>query len=277
MPTSTTVSSWSRHSRQWSLIGSPLRPDAEDCRLFWDLIGEIVESRPAPRALMLGVTPELALLPWPGNCHLTAVDQNPDMIGRVWPAGDLHCTGEAMCAKWQEMPLADASIDVALGDGSLTALPSSREYPHVIAEIHRVLKPGGRLALRCYVPPDDKETTDQIFTALDAGEIGSMNTLKWRIAMALQKTPADGVTVPDIRDCVVARIVDREAAARRLGWPVEAINAIDAYKDSSVAYSFPTLAELGAVTAGRFKIDRIAYPSYELGERCPVVEFQRLP
>lgn len=276
-PTSPGISPWSRHARQWSRVASPLRPVAEDCRLYWGLIGGVVEGLAAPRVLLLGVTPELALLPWPRPSHLTAADLNPDMIARVWPARELRCTGEAVCAKWQALPLADASVDVTLGDGSLSALPRSRDYPAVIAEIHRVLRPGGRLALRCYVQPDDNERMDQVFAALNAGKIGSMHVLKWRMAMALQKTMADGVAVSDIRDCFVVRVGDRAAAARRLGWPLEAINTIDAYQGSGVTYTFPTLAELRAAVAGRFEITRIAHPSYELGERCPVIGFGRIP
>ena len=95
--------------------------------------------------------------------------------------------------------------------------------------------------------------------------------------MALQQTLGDGVVVSDIRDCLLAGIGDRTAAARRLGWPVEAINTIDAYKGSSVAYTFPTLAEISAAVVGRFEIVGITHPTYKLGERCPVIGFERLP
>jgi len=198
------------------------------------------------------------------------------MIDRVWPADELHCTGHAVCEKWQESSLPDASVDVVLGDGSLSVLPSRRDYPAVIGDVHRVLKPGGRFALRCFVHPDDDEPIDRVFDDLEANKIGSMHALKWRIAMALQKTIVDGVVVSDIRDCFNAHVADRQAAARRLGWPVEAINTIDAYTGSSVAYTFPTLAEITEAVAGRFEITSITHPSYELGERCPVIGFARI-
>jgi len=275
--TSSEVSPWSRHARQWSQVGSPLRPVEEDCRLYWREVGDVVEAVAAPRALVLGVTPELALLPWPRQSHLTAVDQSQDMIDRVWPRRALRCTGKAVCSTWNDMPLDDASVDVMVGDGSLSVLPSGRDYPAMIAEIHRVLRPGGQLALRCFVHPDENEPIDQVFTDLDDGRIGSMHALKWRIAMVLQKSLTDGVVVSDIRDCFMSHLRDREAAAQRLGWPIEAINTIDAYAGSMVSYTFPTLGEITAAVAGRFEVTGVAHPSYELGDRCPVIGFKRLP
>lgn len=38
------------------------------------------------RVLLLGVTPEYALLPWPTGTAFTAIDKCRDMIAKVWPA-----------------------------------------------------------------------------------------------------------------------------------------------------------------------------------------------
>ncbi len=270
-------SPWSQHAKQWSLVGSPLRPCAEDSNLYWNLIGDLIAGLAAPQVLLLGVTPELALLPWPGTSQLTAVDMNQSMIDRVWPASDLSCDGEALCAKWQQLPLASDSVDIVVGDGPINVLPDSSEYKTVIDELHRALRANGRLVLRFFASPDGQENMEQVRAALDTGRIGSMHALKWRIAMALQTSIADGVAVSGIRDCLNDWMPDRQAAADRLDWPVEAINTIDAYKGSTVTYTFPTLTEIEAAISGRFQIDRICYPCYELGERCPVIRFDRIP
>ncbi len=275
--TSKPLTPWSRHARQWAHVGSPLRPGSEDGEIFWDLVADDAKSAAAPRAVVLGVTPELALLPWPGGGQLTAVDQSQDMIDRVWPADQLPCSGRAICASWKDMPLDDASVDVALGDGSMSVLPSGRDYHAVIKEFHRVIKPGGQLILRCFVHPDEKEPVDNVFAALDRGEIGSMHALKWRIAMALQKSLDTGVVVSDIRDHFMKHVTNRKAAAKKLGWPIEAIDTIDAYENSPVSYTFPTMAEIAAAFTGKFKAARIVHPTYELGERCPVIGFKCLP
>lgn len=273
---SKTVTPWSQHSRQWSQVGSPLRPIDEDREIYWDLVTDDVKNSKTPQAVVLGVTPELALLPWPSGGQITAVDQSQDMIDRVWPADQLPCAGWAICAPWSDMPLDDGSIDVAVGDGSMSVLPSGREYAGVIRELHRVIKPGGQLILRCFVRPDRKEPITHVFAALDRGEIGSMHALKWRIAMALHGTLDAGSSVAEIRDCFLEHIGNRDEAAARLGWPIEAINTIDAYAGSTVTYTFPTMAEIATAFTGQFKATRIVHPAYELGDRCPVIGFKRL-
>lgn len=271
------ASPWRRHARQWSHVGSPLRPCEEDSELYWRAVSDHVGGLAAPRALILGVTPELAQLPWPSAGHLTAIDRSPDMIARVWPADDLPCPGEAQCAHWHETGLPDASIDVILGDGALSALPSGKAYAGVIAELHRVLRPGGRFALRSFCRPDEQEPIDRVFASLEAGAIGSMHALKWRIAMALQPSLDDGMMVSAIRDCFNDHLPDRAAAAERFGWPIEEVDTIDAYTDSKMTLTFPTLGEITEAVAGRFAVRHVAHPSYELGERCPVIGFERMP
>ncbi len=47
-----------------------------------------------------------------------------------------------------ELPFADASVDVAWSLGVLCTVP---DQPHFLAELHRVLRPGGRLGLLVFV------------------------------------------------------------------------------------------------------------------------------
>ncbi|GAB6054528.1 class I SAM-dependent methyltransferase [Magnetospira thiophila] len=271
------ASPWSRHARQWSHVGSPLRPISEDCQLYWRLLAPLIVDLDAPKIMMMGVTPELALLPWPRQCHLTAIDQNPDMIARVWPTGLPPCDNEAICAQWQHVPLKDAAFDLALGDGALTTLSSPDEYLSVFRELHRILRPGGRVFLRCFVRPEATETLDHIFADLEANRIGSFHVLKWRVAMALQTRFSEGVAVALIRESLCDRLPDRAAAAGRLGWPEADIQTIDAYEGSSAIYTFPTLAEIETTLEGRFQISGVVTPTYELGARCPLIQLERRP
>jgi hypothetical protein len=56
---------WSVYARQWDLLGPPLRPSAEDTRIVdAELAAWTSVHRRAPRALLLGVTPELAGAAW---------------------------------------------------------------------------------------------------------------------------------------------------------------------------------------------------------------------
>ena len=62
------AANWGKASRQWSLVGSPLRPDASDVAFAEAAIAERFRAtgRP-PRAVLLGVTPELAACRWPAS------------------------------------------------------------------------------------------------------------------------------------------------------------------------------------------------------------------
>ena len=83
---------WNQHARQWSLIGPPLRPSAEDISLLEQALTAWSASNviAAPHALLCGVTPEIACMRWPSGTRLTAVDRSQAMIAGVWLAGELR-------------------------------------------------------------------------------------------------------------------------------------------------------------------------------------------
>jgi hypothetical protein len=103
-----------------------------------------------------------------------------------------------------------------------------------------------------------------------------MHSLKWRIAMALQADDATGVSVQAIRDAFIAAIPDRDALAARTGWPRGEIDTIDAYAGADAVYTFPWLRTVERTCSGYFAVDEVAWPHYELADRCPTVVFRRL-
>ncbi|MCX5742901.1 MAG: class I SAM-dependent methyltransferase, partial [Proteobacteria bacterium] len=106
---------WVHHARQWARIGAPLRPGPEDVAIMASLTGGV------RRALLLGVTPELATLAWPADATLVAVDRSRAMIGAIFPSTQIRA--QALVGDWCALPLADGAIDLAVGDGCLTNLP----------------------------------------------------------------------------------------------------------------------------------------------------------
>ena len=81
----------------------------------------------------------------PGG-DVVGVDMTPEMIERANEAKamlpDAHARFEL--ANAERLPFPDASFDVALSNGCLNLSPRKRE---LLAEVRRVLRPGGRLAL----------------------------------------------------------------------------------------------------------------------------------
>ena len=220
----------------------------------------------APRALLLGVTPELAGMRWPAGTSLLAVDRSPAMIEHVFPPA----TGRAVQGEWTALPCGDGELDVAVGDGSLTNLAFPGDYARLADELARVIRPGGRLALRLFAAPEPRETLAEVAADLRAGRIAGFHALKWRIAMAIE---------PDERDVPVAAILaafDELVPDRsQLPWSAETIATIDVYRGSTLAYSFPRLPSVEAALAPRFAVASVHVPCYELGERCPTVVFDR--
>ena len=56
---------WAEIARRWQQVGPPLRPSVQDIAFYTRAIADIT----APRALILGVTPELYHLPWPAGAN----------------------------------------------------------------------------------------------------------------------------------------------------------------------------------------------------------------
>lgn len=267
---------WSRHARQWRHVGPPLRPVPEDVALFERLVAGAVGEGGARglRAALLGVTPELAGMRWPRGTRLVAFDRCPGMLAEVWPGAALGRGGHAahaVRADWLALPAADASLDAVVGDGCYTLLDAPRGYRALGREVARALAPGGCFAMRFFVRPERPEPVDAVFADLRAGRIGSFHAFKWRLAMALHGSLAEGVAVADVWAAWAAREGDADALAARLGWPAAEVRTIDAYRDAPARYTFPTLAEARAALAEHF-VERACHAGgYELGDRCPTL------
>src|SRR5580698_11337179 len=106
---------WLATSRRWNQIGPPLRPSPEDIGFYAAHIDRWVLGNGSPRALILGVTPELYRLSWPCGTNLLAVDRTRGMIDAVWPGP----RSAVLCADWTAMFLPARSRDIALCDAGL--------------------------------------------------------------------------------------------------------------------------------------------------------------
>jgi hypothetical protein len=79
------------------------------------------------------------------------------------------------------------------------------------------------------------------------------------------------VCVGDVWRAWERRRLDAADVAGRLGWSVESVRTLEAYRGVATRYSFPTLAEARASVA-RWFVERACHvPDYELGDRCPTL------
>jgi len=262
---------WNDHAQQWQQVGPPLRPAPADVRLAEALVAEVLKTANCLplQAILLGVTPELALMRWPQGVKLLAIDRCPGMIQSVWPHDCMELHATAVCSDWRMIPVSDAAAHVVIGDGCFTTLDSPEGYLSVSAEVRRVLKPGGRFIMRFFLRPNQPESCTSLFAELKKGCIGNFHIFKWRLAMSLHGSLDKGVRVGDIWEVWHAEGLDEVALSKKLNWPQAVIASINAYKGIDTRYTFPTLEELRSILENTFCELACFFPDYELGDRCP--------
>ncbi len=262
---------WHEMAAIYCLMGAPLRPCREDIQHLQQLAAR---HAPVPaggvRALMLGVTPAVAAMAWPGRTRLLAVDASAAMVKGVWP-GDVAGVRWAVRGEWTDLPVAHGSCQLVTGDGSGNCVRFPEGLRKLAAEAARVLDPAGCLLLRCYCQPERKEDPAEVMRGLWDGEDPSFHHFKFRLLMAMQQTARGGVRLGDVYRYWAQSGTAAERLAEARGWEVSAIQTIDAYRDSPTVHAFPTLAEFRSVFGDYFVEASCSSAAYPLAGRCPVL------
>ena len=258
--------------RDWSDFGPPLRPSPFDTAVVQRAAAGLAQG---PRVVVLGLTPETIGCTWPDGTGLLALDHSAAMLGAVWPQPGAPAGSSAVLANWLKMPLADGSVDIVCGDGCHTQVPYPRGYTALSAEVHRVLKPGGRFVTRVFMRPEQPEPLEAIASALAAGRIKSVHALKLRLLAALHGHSGIGSCMDDAwRAWKRLPDLPRGMALQR-GWTRQEVVGIENYAGLATRYYLPTLGELRAFHATRFIEIECRYGDYELAERCPTLVLER--
>jgi SAM-dependent methyltransferase len=264
--------SWAGLAAHWQAVATPLRPSAADAAFVQQVI-DSQSARASLRVLLLGVTPELSGLRYPADAALLAVDSSPDMLAAWWtPPRD--CASLAVCARWENIPLAPASIDLVLADASFCALADVRNMREVLGVVATAMRPGALLCGRTFVSPPRPENVEAVVRDLRAGRAGSVHAAKWRVAMALQGHAENGVALAEVWQ-VFERAGNRQSLAALNGWSAASAATLDAYRGVSSRLCFPTLALTRQLFAAHFDELECRWPDYELGERCPSLLLRR--
>lgn len=241
-----------------------MRPQGEDLELLRHALGPTSGVH-----LLLGATPEYATL----APQMVAVDYNDAMLREVWPRSIPEHW--AVRANWLSMPFAARSVAAALGDGSVNARAYPDEYVQLFEQMQRVLVEGGRLALRVFVRPDVAPNCRTLCEGALRREYRGFHAFKWRLAMAMLAESGEvNVRAADIYACRRRLLPDDEPLAAATGWNIDEIDTLNAYREATVSFSFPTLAELRRSYAATFDEVSLAHGSYELAECCPILALQ---
>jgi hypothetical protein len=264
---------WNSIARSWDLYSSPLRPCAEDLTTFLRFANAYAQTPPdaTSTVLILGVTPEIATMSWPARTVVTGVDRSPEMVKTVWP-GDIPGVRQAQCDDWFALTPPARPYEIVIGDGSINILRYPGEVRRLLAKLRTLARPGALLILRSFVLPAIPESLATLIEAARTGGAGNFHAFKFRLAMALQSSPDEGVKLDEVWQswCRLETAVD--GLSNRSGWLPDVVRTIDLFRDKQVRLSFPTLDGLVATleAEGISLLDR-HMPKYEMGDRCPIV------
>jgi hypothetical protein len=262
---------WASIARGYASFRSPLVPCREDIAALERAVAlhAHADGGESRRAIMLGVTPGIALMDWPSGTRILAAEQSQAVIDALWP-GDIPGVREAVCASWFSLPVGRNSVHVVVGDGSLSTCRFPGEVRDLVLSICNLLADHGLLAFRSYLRPQVQETVDAVFDDLFGPGL-TVDRFKMRLFLAMQRSAQEGVAVVE-----AARILDKYNLSPRtmqewFGWSSAAVEPFKGWKTSPAVYSFPTLDELRQVLGECFDELKVEYPSYELGHCCPTL------
>jgi len=224
------------------------------------------------RALLLGVTPEIAAMAWPDDAHLTAIDRSEAMIEHVWP-GDIAGRRTVRQADWFACDY--GSNDIVICDGVFAIMRYPDQYVALVRKIATSLAEGGFFVTRTFLQAVVRETPANVLRDLVDGKIGSVHAFKFRLAMSMQPSAAEGVRHADVFDAAQKGGIDCDTLSARTGWSEIEIDTLRLYRDKDTRLSFPTASEMASVMAEHFETIGESRSDYEMGDRCPVLTYRR--
>lgn len=266
---------WEGWASRWTKIQPPARPIAEEIAVFERFVGAACASARAsgPRALLLGVTPEIATMRWPAGTRLLALDLSAVMIRTLWPRAGVR-DAVAARADWRTMPVRDRTYDVVVGDGVLLWQRYPDDFVALARELRRVLKDDGAFVVRLFAKPDRNDPLTAIFADLRAGRIPNSAIAHLRLGMALRRDLRSGTRLGDVYDAWHANVPDEEQLLQSLGWWPEWVGTFEVYRGLDTRLSFLTVAELSEVFGACFRLEECRVPSYDEHGMCPTVVFR---
>jgi SAM-dependent methyltransferase len=259
-----------RAALRWR-FAEPIAPAGEDLGWFERELARLSASPgvTSVRALLLGVTPGIATMRWPGATSLVAVDWSEAMFQHVWPREGIPEHASTVCADWRELPIASGRCDVVVGDGCYSALPGLADMALLNAELHRVLRRAGHVCMRCFCRPSSPLDAKQLFDRLLSGRIKNLDLFRWLLAMTVHGQSRTGVALRTVWRVWKRAVPDTRALQAQIGCSEDEVANMERWADSSMSLSFPTLQELRDLAAPQFEVLATDAPSYAWGECFP--------
>jgi SAM-dependent methyltransferase len=220
----------------------------------------------AGTVLALGATPELANV----ARSVIAVDWSETAVSFMWP--DNAAGRTAVRGNWLQLPFSDGAFGAAVGDGCLNCLEYPDGYRRLFEELVRAVRPGGRVALRTFITPDECEPLASTRALVMAGGVQSVSGLKWRLANGLcAERRSPNLEVRAIPEAFERLFPNRCELGRVTHWNGEDMAGFDSLRDVPGTYSFPTVAEVLRLLPASWTPSFLSSGCYELTERFPLL------
>lgn len=259
---------WESRARDWR-VSPPLTPALEDIAWYEAKIADCARSvggRPL-RAILLGVTPGIAAMRWPKGTRLLAVDWAQGMVEHVWPRAGFPEHADVVRADWRELPLAEGSVDLVVGDGCYSAMSSLAHARRLNQEMQRVLRPGGWYCLRSFCRSEQAPSIEAFFTELEAGSVQNLDLFRWRLAIAVHGDSRDGVVLGKVWQVWRDHIGRVRSDPRR--WSEHQRINMARWEGVEARFLFPSAGELRGLAEPGFDLLAYELPSYECAEHFP--------
>lgn len=241
---------WEERSKNWT-SGPPLTPNEE--------VIDYLKSQIAFDAniLVLGVTKQF----YQAFDYITAVDQEPAMIERVW-LGDTD-TKHAVLANWLTVDLPDNNFDAILGDGSLNMLVTPKDILTVVDHCREWLTPNGQFICRMFIRPDQPITRERLLAEVQKPTVG-WTAFRRLVPMVLAHEQGAFVPWAKVYTFFNELFPDRS----QLPYTAEQLSRMDAYKDVTTSTWFPTRREiLDLIPSAEF----VDVGTYDIAELFPLM------
>ena len=189
------------------------------------------------------------------------------MIAQIWPGN--VADRAVIRGDWTDMPFAPVQFGSAIGDGPLNMMQWPSDYQLIFRRLGEVIRPGGRIIIRCFTAPETGESCEALAVQLLSGKRIGFHAFKWRLAMAIvHEIQSTNITVRAIWDAFERLFPDRDLLCQMSGWSLATIAEIDDYRVSTLEKSFPTRTQLADAFPG---LRLVESGTYEMADRCPLL------
>ena len=234
-----------------------IRPVRSTEKYYHQFIEEYAKG-PLP-ALVFGGTPEIRSLLQQQQKQTILVDRSRVMVeamGLLTEANVPLATTELFCeCEWSSLTLADSSMQVALGDDAINMLDWGK-FPVFLAEVKRVLAPGGLFACHLLVQPAEeyrRQSITDVTRLYQQGKIESFFDYASRVNFSFYDSSTYRMGWQASIAGLRAAIADGSIA--------DDYSFIEYFKDCKSSFACPPIASWDSLVREYFQVCEIIYPT----------------